>query len=302
MIAIDIGSNSLRAVQIDCYSFKKIFEYEKIVQTAQDLISTKKISKIAVDKIVEAINEIKNSVDFTKDEVKAVATAAFRKALNKDEVIEEIRLKTGVDVEIIDPDLEGYYSAIAAQHTLASFGLEDEKFLLCDIGGGSTEFVFKHRDEIVTKSFNLGIVTAWERYKNIDQLKIGIKKYMNEIKIFLKDLYEIFSKPKRFVATGGTPTTIAAIKKGLNYKTYDSKIVNGTVIFPIDIDNALRKLLALSKKERAKLVGEGREDYIIAGVLILKEIMRVADFDEIFVCDDGVREGVAIAECKKKIL
>ena len=301
MIAIDIGSNSLRVVQIDCYDLKKIFEYEKIVQTADNIEKSKIISKDAVRRIINALLEVKELIDFSKDEVKAVATAAFRKALNKDEVIKEIEEKTGIVVEIIDPELEGYYSSLAAEHTLAKLGLDTEKFLLCDIGGASTEFVIKNKDEIVTKSFDFGIVTVGQRYKNSKDIIFGIKKYLENVKIFLNDVYEIMSKPKRFVVTGGTPTTVAAIKKGFDYKSYNSDKIDGTILFPIDIDNALNKLQSIDKKKRAKIVGKGREDFIIAGVIILKEIMRVADFDEVLVSDAGVREGVALAGCRKII-
>ncbi len=298
MIAIDIGSNSLRVLQIDCNSLEKIFEYEKIVRTAHNLNKTGKISYEAINKIYKAIKEIQEKIDFSKDEVKAVATAAFRIAKNKDEAIKEIESKTGVKVGVIDSDLEGYYSAVAAEHRLNRLGLDSEKFLLADIGGGSIEMVLKHREEIVTKSFDFGIVTIAQTYKTKEKILMGIRKYLEEIKVFLQDVYQI-GKPKRFVATGGTPTTIAAIKQGLNYENYDPLVINGTVLFPVDIDNALKKLIRLSDKERAKLVGVGREDLIISGVLILKELMRVAEFDEIMVSDDGVREGVALIGCKK---
>ncbi|WP_281951037.1 phosphatase [Nitrosophilus kaiyonis] len=299
MIAIDIGSNSLRAIQIDCYSLDKIFEYEKVVQTADNLEKSSEISKEALDRIAKAIKEIQKRIDFSKESVKAVATAAFRKAKNQKEAIEYIKEKTGIDIEVIDPDMEGFYSAVAVEHLLSRLGLNSEKFLMCDIGGASVEFVIKNKEEIVTKSFDFGIVTIAQRFKTKENIVFGIKKYMEEIKIFLNDTYEIFGKPKRFVATGGTPTTIAAIKKNLDYQNYNSDIVNGTVLFPTDIDNALNKLLKLSSSERAKLVGKGREDFIIPGVLILKEIMKTADFDEVLVSDEGVREGVALIGCKK---
>ena len=297
MIAIDIGSNSLRILQIDCNSLKKIFEYEKIVRTAHNLNKAGKISDEAIDRIIEAIKEAQEKIDFSKDKVKAVATAAFRKALNKDEVLKKIKEKTEVEVEIIDSDMEGYYSAVAVEYRLERLKIDSESFLLADIGGGSVEMVLKHKKEIITKSFDFGIVTIAQTYKTKEKILNGIRKYLEDIKIFLQDVYQI-AKPKRFVSTGGTPATIAAIKHRLDFKSYNPKLINGTVLFEVDIDSALKKLTALNDKERAKLVGVGREDLIIAGVLILKELMIAAGFDEILVSDDGVREGVALIGCK----
>lgn len=301
MIAIDIGSNSLRVLQIDCTDFKKLFDFEKIVRTADKIEETKIISKEAIQRIIEAIKEAKSKIDFSKDRVKAVATAAFRKALNKDEVVKEIEEKTGIKIEVIEPEIESFYSAVAVEHRLNRLGLDSRKFLLADIGGGSTELILKKDDEIVAKSYDFGIVTIAQKYKSKENILFGIKKHLESVKIFLNDSYELMGKPKRFVATGGTPTTIAAIKLGMDYESYDSEKINGMVLFPTDLDNALNKLLSMSEKERAKVVGVGREDLIIAGVLILKELMKAARYDEILVSDDGVREGVAIEECKKEL-
>ncbi|WP_187648371.1 Ppx/GppA phosphatase family protein [Nitrosophilus labii] len=299
MIAIDIGSNSLRVLKLDCDTLQKVFEYEKIVRTADNINKTGIIFDEAVDRIIEALTEVKKSIDFSNQEIRAVATAAFRKASNAENVIKTILEKTGIKVDIIDADLEGFYSATAVEYRLKRLGIESEKFLLADIGGGSTELILKYRNEIVSQSFDFGIVTVAQKYKTKENIVKGIRKNLEAVKIYLQDIYELFGKPKRFISTGGTPTTLAAMKLGMNYKNYDSEKINGTVLFPFDLNRALKKLVSMSEKERAKIVGTGREDLIIAGVLILKELMSVAGYDEVLVSDDGVREGVAILGCKK---
>ena len=299
MISIDIGSNSLRVLQLDCDNFEKVFEYEKIVRTADKLENSGKISNDAIDRIIKALKEVQKIIDFSKDEVEAVATAAFRIASNANEVVDRIKKETNIKVKIIDANLEAFYCVSAVEHRLIKLGLESKKFLLADIGGGSTELILKNEDELATKSFNFGIVTIAQKYKTKENILKGIKKSLEPAKFFLDELYKIFSKPKRFVATGGTPTTLAAMKLSLDYENYDSTLINGMVLFPIDLDNALKKLISMDEKERSKIVGVGREDLIIAGVLILKELMKIAKFDEVLVSDDGVREGVAIVGCKK---
>ena len=57
MIAIDLGSNTIRIVKWDCEKNEKIAEYEKIIKTADNLVNTKEISKEALKRIIEAINE-----------------------------------------------------------------------------------------------------------------------------------------------------------------------------------------------------------------------------------------------------
>jgi exopolyphosphatase/guanosine-5'-triphosphate,3'-diphosphate pyrophosphatase len=101
------------------------------------------------------------------------------------------------------------------------------------------------------------------------------------------------------VASSGTPTTIAALKLGMNYKTYNPQRINGTKITIEDLDFWAEKLMKMEMKKREELVGVGRGDLIISGIYIFKEIFKLAKYRECIVCDDGIREGVAISECKK---
>ncbi len=61
----------------------------------------------------------------------------------------------------------------------------------------------------------------------------------------------------------------------------------------------MNRLLSLDEKSRQELVGVGREDLIVAGILIFKSLYALLGFNEAYVVDDGLREGVAIAECKQ---
>jgi len=56
----------------------------------------------------------------------------------------------------------------------------------------------------------------------------------------------------------------------------------------------------MEMKKREELVGVGRGDLIISGIYIFKEIFKLAKYKECIVCDDGLREGVAIEECENK--
>ena len=295
-IGIDIGSNSLRVVQIDCTHLTKIAEFEKVVRTAEKIEENGTISKEAVQRIVAALLEAKERIDFN-DSYKAVATAAFRKAKNAKEVVQEIFEKTSVQIDIIDEELESLYSARGVEFGLLQAGIEAQKFLVADIGGGSTEMILRQRSGIVFKSFPLGILTTIQKYTTKEAIIFGIKKEITNIKEYLSDIFEIFGKPKIFVGTGGTPATVAALKLGMDASSYDPKRVSGATITLQDIEKAYQRLIILEPKKRAALVGTGREDAIIAGLVILEEILRVANYKEMVVVDEGVREGVALEIC-----
>jgi exopolyphosphatase/guanosine-5'-triphosphate,3'-diphosphate pyrophosphatase len=296
MITIDLGSNTIRFLEFDCETKQKIKASEKIIKTADGLIHTGKISDDAIDRVVEAINEAKDFMDFNQ-KIKACTTEAIRKASNQIEVIEKIKEKTEVEFEIIDGELEAYYTAKAVEFCLNDRNIKKDFFLI-DIGGGSTELTFKSKGAFISKSFELGIVTLSQKHLGLNALKMNIKKEAKELKEFINMGYMRFKKPSIFVASSGTPTTIAALKIGLDYSTYDSDKVNGVEITEQDLDYWLDILIKSDAKAREKMVGTGRGDLIMSGIIIYKEIFRLTGYDTCIVCDDGLREGIAFSECE----
>lgn len=298
MITIDLGSNTIRFLEFDCDTKKKTKVSEKIVKTADGLVHSGKITDEAVQRVIDAINEAKENIDFNQ-EIKACATEAIRRADNKTEVLERIKKETEVEFEIIDGELEAYYTAKAVEFCLANNNITKDFFLI-DIGGGSTELTFKIRDSFISESFELGIVTLTQKYSGLKELNLNIRKETKELKEFINMGYMRFKKPLVFVASSGTPTTIAALKIGLDYASYDAKEINGVEVLEEDLDYWLNILLKSDIKTREKMVGVGRDDLIMSGILIYKEIFRLTGYNKCIVCDDGLREGIAFSECENK--
>ena len=297
IIAIDLGSNSLRFLKMNCETKEAIGEFHKTVKTADGLAQTGMISKAAKERIVAAINEAKELIDFTDAKVKAVTTEAIRQAINGQEILAEIATETAIKFEVIDGDAEAEYALIAAKNRLELLGKKPSSFMLADIGGASTEIVFYYGDKTISKSFNIGIVTITQTFKDIREIANAIPALMNPIKLFCDEVYAEHGKVEMFVATAGTPTTLAAMKLGMEYATYDSSKIHGTVLSHKDLIEQLSLLLTMSNEDRTKTVGVGREDLIASGVLIYEELYNIGGFEESTVIDDGVREGVAYEGC-----
>jgi exopolyphosphatase/guanosine-5'-triphosphate,3'-diphosphate pyrophosphatase len=96
------------------------------------------------------------------------------------------------------------------------------------------------------------------------------------------------------VATAGTPTTIAAIKLGQTYETYDKYKVNGTKLSINDLEYYRGYLSGLSKEDADILAGKGRSEFMNAGIIIFETIYEILGQEKSIVFDDGLREGVAI--------
>ncbi len=293
VVAIDLGSNSLTIIKYDCSSKEVIANFLKTVRTADGLVDSGVISDDAVSRVILALNEAKDMLDFSDAKLKAVTTQALRVAKNATEVIDKIYKKTGVKFKVISPKEEGELTLKAVKNRLELLGI-NSNFVLVDIGGGSTELSYYIDGKIYSKSFELGIVTTANSCNSLKEIEDFVAKKSKEIKDFAK---EFNNKELIFSATAGTPTTLAAMKLGLTYETYDANKVTGTKLSLKEIDFYLNRLLSMNKKERQIAVGVGRDDLIVAGVIIFKEIYKILEKNESIVIDDGLSMGVAISEC-----
>lgn len=291
---IDLGSNSYRVLKYDCKKNKTVGEFETTVGLADGLSKTQKISHEAVKRVISAIKKSIEKLQFDPTRVVAVTTHAMRKALNSKEVIEKLQNETGVLLQIIDGDIEAKLTLLAMKYALKREQIIADKFFLLDIGGGSTELIYSCDEKEVLKSFSYGIVTLSQSKNKIKELE----EFQKEIRTFLKPLEK---KGALFISTAGTPTTLAALKNGLNYQTYDKTIVNGTRLDKEEIKKRKVYLKSLPKEKLIEEVGSGRDDYIDAGISIYLLFFETLDIEESIVFDDGLREGVAINYCEKLI-
>lgn len=283
MVAIDLGSNTIRFIEFDGLVWGKSFE--KIVRTAEGLHETHLIANKALDRIIEAIDDAKNIFDFTQP-IRAYTTAAMRLAHNSDEAIGLIARSTGIVFEIIDAEKEGLLTLEAVRNRLNVLGSVPSSFVLADIGGGSTELSRYTNTEIETVSLDFGIVTLSEAAENT--LDEKIQSFKHVVRGSIKNQTE------PLVLTAGTPTTIAAYVNGMDYTTYDPQKINGYRLRLSDCYRVYDELLRMDEAARTRYVGIGRENLIIAGVLMVTAIYEAMECEEAIIIDDGLREGIAL--------
>lgn len=302
MIAIDLGSNTLRVLEYDCIAGQRLSEYEKIVKTADGLAQHGIINNEATTRVITAIKEAQEKMDFSSCGVKAVTTEAIRRASNAEEVLFQIKQETGLVFEIISGEEEARLTLLAVKHRLSKLQYASDTFVLADIGGGSTELIFNYVNETISKSFPIGIVTIAQTYESLENIQNALPQAMFDMQMFCAEMYATRGKVHSFVATAGTPTTVSAMKLGQTYETYDASKINGSSLEVNELDFYLKKLLSMPFEEREMSVGTGRSDLIAAGILIYKQLFALLEFDTCLVIDDGLREGVALDDCMNKTL
>lgn len=293
MIAIDLGSNTIRFIEFDGQTWGKSFE--KIVKTAESLFETGVIGTAAQQRIIDAIEEARGIIDFSSGEVIAYTTAAMRLATNQAEALASIFEGSGILFSVIDAHKEARLTLDAVLYRLDILGVKPERFVLCDIGGGSTELIRYAEGAVEPYSIDRGIVTLSESvqvgegvFGKIDEFKTLISARMGK------------SPCDRLVLTAGTPTTISAYLLGMDYTSYDPERINGFCLRLQDCYRVYDELLSMNEKERTRFVGVGRENLIIAGILMVAAIYEVMGVEEAIVVDDGLREGIALEYYKMR--
>ncbi|QOG11699.1 exopolyphosphatase [Arcobacter sp. FWKO B] len=287
IVSMDLGSNSFRVLKYDCINNQELGEYEKVVATADGLSQSGNISDEAIQRITSAIQESIQKLEFDPTKAICITTAAMRKANNSQDVLNIIEKETGAKFKIIDGDKEAELTLLAIKEAIKRHGFDNKKFLFVDIGGASSELVIVQNDKVFKKSFDFGIVTMSQSL-NPD---ISLENAKNDILNFIQG---IDLKDFGFYATAGTPTTLAAIKQGLNYHTYDKHKINGTLISREDLKYYLELFCTLSQEDASTLVGSRKIEFVIMGVKIFDVFYDTLGFENSVVFDDGLKEGIVL--------
>ncbi|WP_086253155.1 Ppx/GppA phosphatase family protein [Campylobacter sp. P091] len=273
MIAIDLGSNTIRACKMELLSsglFECVYSFERIVGSARGLSHTG-LAIDAMERIRTAVAQLCTEASFSSSI--AVATEAFRQASNSSEFFRDIRAEFGIEFNIISGEVEAYLTRLGVENRAKILNLNLKDSLLIDLGGASTEISFGE----VSRSFSFGIITALESNKRAE-ISMAIE--------FIKQF-----KFNNIILTSGVPTTVAALKQGLNYTNYRADLINGVQIKNTDLNWAANLLKTIPNKD--ELVGKNRADLIVKGCEILSNLVG---FNPCIVIDDGLREGLFIAK------
>ena len=307
LAGIDIGTLTCRLLIADLtvdHSMREIDSDRQILRLGEGVDQKGSLSLAAMTRVVHTLCEWRIRMQsYPIDRVVVVATSALREASNREEFLTWVYRETGFEVEILSGEEE-------AQRTLLGikFGLpvEVDGFLGLDIGGGSTEFMrvypAKSDEHPRVCSLDLGVVRLTEREFQTDPPSQGslaaaeilIQAELQKVRTVLGDLSDV-----SFVGTAGTITTLAAMAQKLTHyesaRIHNFRLSLGKIR---ELETALR-LRTLSERRQWPGLEPGREGVIVAGTVILRQVMQSLGFKECLVSDYGLREGILIHEATR---
>jgi exopolyphosphatase / guanosine-5'-triphosphate,3'-diphosphate pyrophosphatase len=296
--SVDMGSNTVRLMVADRAAtggIDVLFRSQVITRLGEGMGGSRWLSDRAMARTGEALGGFKNEwerIGVTR--YRAVATSAVREAENADEFI-GIAGDKGVLVEVISGLDEARLVMDGISPTIS---MSRGTFVTIDIGGGSTEFILVIngliRDIIST---GLGVVRLTERFLPDDPPeRDGLERLSNFVENEIDRIYNKFNLQNNvpsLVGTAGTVTTLAAVHRGL--ESYDPVLVEGHLLDDGFIHRILDEFLGMTGRQRLArypIIQEGRQDVIIAGLVILKVIMNRFGSHGIRVSDRGLLEGI----------
>lgn len=294
---IDIGTNSvlLLIAEQSPRGPVALVEQATITRLGQGVDRTGQLAPEACERTLACLRAYANTIaEYGAERVVAVGTSAMRDARNGAKFREHARELLGTEPRVISGDEEAALTFVGALSGLQLTGT----LVVFDVGGGSTEIIVGERDsarEHVTsaRSLDIGSVRLYERFFAHDPPTAGeceaVRKHVAE----QLASYGPIPTTKTLLGVAGTVTTLAAIDLAL--EPYTAERVHGARITEQRVREIAADLARLSTAERKRLPGlaPDRADVIVAGALLVHEVILWAQCEELVVSDRGVRWGLA---------
>lgn len=307
--AIDIGTVTCRMLVADVDAEGKIHELDReylITNLGEDVDATGVLREDAMERVVAAVHQFQEIKKRFEDSAEGpitlttMATSASRDARNA-AVFEEKLAHEGVTLSIIPGSEE---AALSFKGVTSDFG--DGCLMVVDIGGGSTEIVggFGGSDPSFGTSFNIGCRRVTEKFFHHDppfpeELSAARAWIREEMAPFFEEISHLPISIEILVAVAGTATSVVSMFE--NMKVYDSKRVHHYVVTRRILDLVYRRLVSVPLEDRQRIVGldPGRAPVIIAGMVILQEVLDLAGFPSFEVSETDILHGIILQTALK---
>ena len=294
--AIDCGTNSIRLLiaDIDGNNFREVVRDMEIVRLGQGVDQTGQFHPDAIARTLAAVDKF--AAEIAKrgvEKIRFCATSATRDATNRHLFVDGVRERLGIEPEVISGNEE---AALSFAGAIQDLDPAEGPFLVIDIGGGSTEFVFGTSTVEAARSVNIGCVRMTERhFANDPATSEQVELARTDIQAAIAQAAaEVpITQAKTLVAVAGTATTVAAA--ALNLPEYDRYAIHLARITAAQVHDASTMFLSKNREERLALgyMHPGRVDVIPAGALVLSEIIKATGASGFVASESDILDGMA---------
>jgi exopolyphosphatase/guanosine-5'-triphosphate,3'-diphosphate pyrophosphatase len=298
---VDVGTNSTRLLVADVAAGRvsPLERRSTVTRLGRGVDLSGHLASEAIEDVCEAIAGYVGMLEeLGAEAVDVIATSAVRDADNGSAFVAELRERFALSPRVLDGEEEARLTYLGA----TSESLPSEPTLVVDIGGGSTELVVGSGSEIsFHDSLQAGVVRHSERYISGDPPAASeLEELATDIRGLIESSVGAGVEARAGIAVAGTPTSLAAVEMEL--EPYDPSRVHGHTLALPSIQRMLSQLASVPLAERIEITGlhPDRAPTIVAGVVILVEVMRAFGLEEITVSEHDILYGTAIAAAKRQ--
>jgi exopolyphosphatase/guanosine-5'-triphosphate,3'-diphosphate pyrophosphatase len=270
----------------------------RITRLGDGVDATHKLNDDAIGRTLRVLGEFRVAMDDNGvARSRMVATSAVRDAVNGDEMLDRASEVAAVRAELLSGEEEGRLAYLGATADLPPTEGDD---VVVDIGGGSTELVSVVEGQVEVVSLDLGCVRLSERYLQDDPplpeqlaaVVAAIDAALDEAPRAVSALLRL--RPRsRLVGLAGTVSTLASLDQQL--AQYDYSRLHHATLTRQSVVQWCDVLAAEPARSRLARPGmsQGREDVIVGGALVLREVMSRFGFEECIVSESDILDGLA---------
>ena len=294
--AIDCGTNSIRLLVADLPPgggpLRDLTRRMEIVRLGQGVDRTGRLAPEAIERTRVALSGYAAEIrELGAQKIRMVATSASRDAANAGDFTAMVRATLGQDPEVVSGDEEARLSFAGAV-----VGLPEARYLVVDIGGGSTEFVVGSSTVDKAVSVDIGCVRLTERHLHDDP------PAPEQVAAAEADIDAAVDRALATVGAGrvsavvglaGSVTTVAAIALGLG--AYDAGRIHHAEVSTVDVERITKELLGMTRADRLRIpvMHPGRADVIAAGAMVLRAILSRTGAPSVIASEHDILDGIA---------
>lgn len=296
---LDVGSNTVHLLVVDAYQGAAplpAFSHKNELRLTAHLEDGNRLSHAGARQLHDFVDDaLRVAEDKGAEEVVAFATSAIRDAVNGEEVLRDIRDRSGIDITVLSGPDEARLTFLAARRW---FGWSSGRLLVLDIGGGSLEIASgadEEPDAAVSLPLGAGRLTRdWfaadpSPAEEVRRLRKHVRTTIaREVGGILR-----YGAPDHAVATSKTFRQLARITGAA--PSSQGPLVR-RVLAHREVTELAERLPSMTVGERAELPGvsEGRAPQLPAGAIVADAAMDLLDVAEVAVCPWALREGVIL--------
>jgi exopolyphosphatase/guanosine-5'-triphosphate,3'-diphosphate pyrophosphatase len=294
LAAIDIGSNSIHMIVVEALAgggYRVLDREKEMVRLGRGLARGRLGERAMRDALVALTKMTTLARLKGAERTVAAATSAAREAANGDEFLARVRAQTGLRVRVLSGEQEGRLVYLAVREAV---DLGPGEAVIVDLGGGSTEWIATRDRELRrVVSLRLGSLRCAQALAGDPPTRRGIEALRRSIRLRLRKLAAPAALGQ-LVATSGTAVCVADLADQFSGRARSTAVAGLRELRAREVAAVVERLRRMPRRDIAALapVGGPRSESVLAGAVLLHELVLHAGADRFLVSDRALRDGL----------